>query len=55
MSVSEQQALLTEVGRFHLILESHQDAARFCREQLRILRQRLAESEQAALSTQQPS
>ena len=50
-----QRDLLAEVGHFHLMLESHQNAARFCREQLRQLRQRLAEAEQAALSAQQSS
>ena len=55
MSPSDQQALLAEVGRFHLLLESHQNAVRFCRNQLRELRQRLAEAEQAALQAQQPS
>ena len=56
MSPSDQQALLAEVGRFHLLLESHQNAVRFCRNQLRELRQRLAEAEQqAALQAQQSS
>ncbi len=52
-SSSEQRDLLAEVGHFHLMLESHQNAARFCREQLRQLSQRLMEAEQAALSAQQ--
>lgn len=42
----EQRELLMEVGRIHLVLESHQNAARFCRSQLRKLRQRLMELEQ---------
>lgn len=50
---SEQRDLLAEVGHLHLVLESHQNAARFCREQLRQLRHRLMEAEQAALSAQQ--
>lgn len=58
-----QRDLLAEIGRFHMMLESPsrrryvlvQNAARFCREQLRQLRQRLAEAEQAALSAQQSS
>ncbi len=45
---TEQRDLLAEVGHFHLMLESHQIAARFCRDQLKLLRQRLAELEQAA-------
>ncbi len=55
MNSTDHQELLAEVGRFHLMLESHQNAVRFCREQLRQLRQRLAEGEQAALSAQQSS
>ncbi len=55
MTALDQQAMLAEVGRFHLMLESHQNAVRFCRNQLRELRQRLAEAEQAALQAQQPS
>ena len=50
-----QRDLLAEVGHFHLMLESHQIAARFCKDQLKQLRQRLAEAEQAALQAQQPS
>ena len=54
--MGDQRELLAEVGRFHLLLESHQNAVRFCRKQLRELRQRLAEAEQqAALQAQQPS
>ena len=55
MTPADQQVLLAEIGRFHLLLDSHQNAARFCRKQLRELRQRLAEAEQAALQAQQPS
>jgi hypothetical protein len=47
---AEQRDLLAEIGHFHLLLESHNVAARFCREQLKKLRQRLAEVEQAAPS-----
>ena len=50
-----QRDLLAEVGHFHLMLESPQIAARFCKDQLKQLRQRLAEAEQAALQAQQPS
>lgn len=52
---TEQLELLAEVGHFHLMLESHQIATRYCKDQLKKLRQRLAEMEQAALSAQQPS
>jgi uncharacterized coiled-coil protein SlyX len=51
---AEQRDILAEVGHFHLMLESHQTAARFCRDQLKKLRQRLAEVEQA-LQAQQSS
>lgn len=43
----EQRDILADIGHFHLMLESHQNAARFCRDQLKKLRQRLAEIEQA--------
>ena len=55
MNPGDLQDLLAETGRFYLMLESHQNAVRFCRNQLRELRQRLAEAEQAALQAQQPS
>ncbi len=51
---AEQRDILAEVGHFHLMLESHQTAARFCRDQLKKLRQRLAEVEQALQNQQGP-
>lgn len=47
--IAEQRDLLAEIGHFHLMLESHQTASRFCRDQLKKLRHRLVEVEQAAL------
>ena len=47
MITPEQKELLAEIGHFHLMLESHQSAARFCRDQLKKVRQRLTEVEQA--------
>lgn len=52
---AEQKELLVEVGHYHLMLESHQTAVRFCRDQLKKLRQRLTESEQASLAQPQVS
>ena len=46
----EQRHILTEIGHFHLMLESHQLAAKHCREQLKALRSQLEQSEQASLS-----
>lgn len=44
----EQRELLMEIGHFHLMLESHQTATRFCRQQLKALRSRLEEVEARA-------
>lgn len=45
---TEQRDILAEVGHMQLLLESHQAAARYCRDQMKQLRQRLMELEQAA-------
>ena len=50
---TEQRDILAEVGHMQLLLESHQAAARYCREQMRKLRQRLMELEQAAAAQAQ--
>lgn len=52
---SEQRDLLTEVGHYHLMLETHRTAVRFCKTQLKQLRERLVEQEQPALQAQQDS
>jgi len=44
----ELRDILAEVGHMQLLLESHQTAARYCRDQMKKLRQRLMELEQAA-------
>lgn len=42
-----QRQLLAEIGHLHLVLDSHQSAARFCRQQLRQLRAQLEQLEQS--------
>lgn len=42
----EQRQILAEIGHVHLMLESHNMAAKFCREQLKQLRAQLEQSEQ---------
>lgn len=51
----EQRDILAEVGHYHLMLETHQTAARFCKTQLKQLRERLVEQEPPALQSQQDS
>ena len=42
----EQREILAEIGHLHLMLESHQMAAKYCKEQLKQLRSRLEQFEQ---------
>ena len=42
----EQRELLAQIGHFHLMSESHQNAANFCLEQIVSLRARLEQLEQ---------
>lgn len=42
----DQHRILAEIGHLHLVLESHKTAARFCREQLKLLRAQLEHTEQ---------
>lgn len=50
----ELRDILAEVGHLQLLLESHQAAARYCRDQMKKLRQRLVELEQAARRNHEP-
>lgn len=40
-----QRKILAEIGHLHVMLESHQMAAKYCREQLKQLRSRLEQME----------
>ena len=42
----QQRQLLAEIGHLHLMIESHQAAARFCRDQLKQLRAQLEQPDQ---------
>lgn len=51
-STESRRELLFEIGQLYTMLENHRSAARFCRDQLKQRRLRLAELEQLALADQ---
>ena len=48
----DQRTLLAEIGRLHLVRQSHLEAARFCRDQIEQLRTQLQQLELSQLQQQ---